>query len=340
MTIKCTIMPKPLTERRIAMLCTPDSQRGAFAPFVDLEGLVLHGRDVDGESAMAPALRFVTLYDATDAAPPFEAARPTRFSETEPLYDAIVLPAGYDLAAPAPPSAAMIEWLRRHHARGAWLCGLGSGVLALAAAGLLDHRRASIPPRHEGMVRSRHPNIFSSQASSINEQDGILTASEASSVFIMVTMLAARIHSQGLAERYRRVCGLRETWIPGDTPFPKRRNQDMLVAEARAWIVAHLQEDIDTSTIAAQFHVSGRTLIRRFERAMDISPAGFLRLARMDAAISMLQRTRFSVEQIAHLAGYGDVSAFRDAFRSHTGLSPRQFRMASGADVVTGEAPL
>ena len=320
----------------MAVYCASDSQRGAFAPFADLVGLLNHGGGDDGLTELAPALSLHPLYDATLPTPPFEGALPTRFGLTDRPFDVIVLPAGYDLsdAAAVEPSPPLAAWLRWHHARGAWLCGLGSGVLTLAAAGLLDHRHAAIPPRHAPMVRSRYPNIAFSHAAAIAEQDRVLTAAETSSVFILVTMLAGRIHSHGLAERYRRVCGIRESRIPDETLFPVRRNEDMLVAEARAWIVAHLREDIDTAAIAAQFHVSARTLSRRFQQAMTISPAGFLRLARMDAALSMLQRTRFSVEQIAHLVGYRDVSFFRDAFRAHTGMTPRSFRMKKdGPDV-------
>jgi len=218
-----------------------------------------------------------------------------------------------------------VAWVRAQHTRGAVVAGIGSGVLVLAEAGLLDGRPAAIPPRHERLVRRRYPAVRLAHVGGIAEHGGVLTASELISAFALAVALARRIHSEGLAERYRRACGAPET---GGTLLPIRLNQDLLVAEARAWIVAHMSDDIDAAEVAAAFSVSARTLCRRFERALGVTPARYLRDARLDAARSMLLRTRFSVEQIAHLVGYRDASFFRALFRKTTGQSPRAYRMA------------
>jgi transcriptional regulator GlxA family with amidase domain len=313
----------------IAILCAPDTQLASVAPFLDLARLskqvggVLMGRGNE------PAIDIDLLYDAGSAAPPFERALPVGLDHLPSGYSAIILPASDDLIDPVNgPDARCIAWLRSAHAQGTWIVGIGSGVLGLAAAGLLDGGPASVPPRHSMLVRHLYPGVTMGHASGIAEHGHVLTASETASAFALAVTLARRIHSHGLAERYRRTCGIAETLVPDDIFLPMRHNRDILVAEARAWIIAHMQEDIDTARIAAHFHVSARTLSRRFQMSTGTTPARFLRLARMDAAISMLQRTRFSIEQIAHLVGYGDVGFFREAFRARVGCSPQQFRMS------------
>lgn len=328
-------------ERRVAVVCGSDSQRGSIAPFFDMAELT---RQHDGENQpFAPGIEVVALYDAALPASPFETARPTRFLKAAPAYDAIVLPAGYDVLPELPePSPALCEWLRWHHGRGAWLCGLATGVVALAATGLLDGRRAAVSPRHAALVRARFPGIILAHVAGMAEDNRILTASEAASVFPLVTMLAGRIHSGLLAERYRRASGIREIRSPGANLFPIRVNEDLLVAEVRGWIVAHLGEDIHLAQLSARFNVSGRTLVRRFQRAMNMTPVGFVKLARIDAAQSMMRRTRYSVEQIAHLVGYRDMGvfreAFREAFREHTGSTPRVYRMQQSVAFARDDA--
>ncbi|ATE63916.1 transcriptional regulator [Rhizorhabdus dicambivorans] len=312
------------------MLCEPATQRASLAPLRDLARLSerLAG-ELDGQAGMLP-LQLDLLHDARLGEAPLSESRPLPLRPGGQRYDVVFMPAGDDPVAGEPwDDAARSAWLRWQHGIGAWVAGLGSGVLALAAAGLLDGGPASVPPRHARQVRQLHPQIRLAHIGALAEHGRVLTAAEPASVFALVVALTRRFHSHGLAERYRRACGLPETAVPDNALLPMRNNQDLLIAEARAWIIAHMHDDIDMGAVAAQFHVSTRTLARRFERSMGITPARYLREARLDAARSMLHRTRFSIEQIAHLVGYRDVGFFRDLFRKSSGCSPRAYRMAA-----------
>jgi transcriptional regulator GlxA family with amidase domain len=329
-------MTSPADLLRIAMLCDPGTQRASLAPLRDLARLSERlASELDGQAGMQP-LHLDLLHDARLGEAPLSESRPITFRPGGERYDLVYVAAGEDPATGDEwGDARLSEWLRWHHDRGAWVVGLGSGVLALAAAGLLDGGPASIPPRHARLARQRHPDIRLAHVGAIAEHDRVLTAAEPSSVFALVVAMTRRFHSHGLAERYRRACGLPETAVPDNALLPMRSNQDLLIAEARAWIIAHMHDAIDTNAVAAQFHVSARTLARRFERSMGISPARYLREARLDAARSMLHRTRFSIEQIAHLVGYRDVGFFRDLFRKSSGCSPRAYRMAAQAGTTS-----
>ena len=314
----------------IAILCDPDTHRAALAPFADLARLSQRLTAELAGATEVPVVQVHLLYDASLAEPPIHGSRPISFARAEDLYPVVIMPAGDDPAELADwVDSARTAWLMRQHAAGAWIGGLGSGVLALVAAGLLNEGPASIPPRHSGLIRARYPHVRLAHVGALAENGRVITAAEPSSVFAFAVALTSRFHSHGLAERYRRACAVGEVTILGDALLPMRNNQDILVAETRAWIIAHMHDDIDTPGIAKHFHVSARTLSRRFERSTGTTPARFLREVRLDAARSMLHRTSFSVEQIAHLVGYRDVGFFRELFRNSTGRSPRTYRMAA-----------
>src|SRR5450432_2526031 len=69
----------------------------------------------------------------------------------------IVVP-GWNAADREPP-AELLEALRRAHARGARLVSICSGAFLLAAAGLLDHRRATTHWRYAEALAERHPLV-------------------------------------------------------------------------------------------------------------------------------------------------------------------------------------
>jgi AraC family transcriptional activator FtrA len=73
------------------------------------------------------------------------------------LADTIVIPGWRDADEPPPP--ALLELIRAAHRRGARLCSSCSGVFVLAAAGVLDGRRATTHWRYADKLAKRYPNI-------------------------------------------------------------------------------------------------------------------------------------------------------------------------------------
>lgn len=311
----------------VLLMCGHDTQQANVAPFMDLARLSRTlVADIVSRGGVPPPVIRVHLAETVREARAMIAA----LCSSRGAAEAVVLPAGEGVIEPAPPEEDLLALLREQHEAGAWIVALGSSVLTVAASGLLLEGPAAIPPRNARFVQRYFPAIRLAHAAPFVEGHHVLTAAEPAFIFSIVVALAQRIYSHGLAEQYRRSCGIPEDVRREGNPLPPRTNHDLLIAEARAWIIAHLHEDIDTEDIAAQFHVSARTLSRRFMFATGVTPARFLRDARIDAARSMLRMTRFSIDQIAHIVGYSDAAVFRSVFRKKCGISPRAFRMARG----------
>jgi AraC-like DNA-binding protein len=105
---------------------------------------------------------------------------------------------------------------------------------------------------------------------------------------------------------------------PSSSPSVQRQVNDVIV-----WLLPRGLPRMDA--VARELGLSDRTLRRRlageglrFERVRDAALSAI--------AKDRLQDTRLSIEEVAFLVGFSEVSAFRRAFRRWTGKTPGRFR--------------
>lgn len=78
--------------------------------------------------------------------------------------------------------------------------------------------------------------------------------------------------------------------------------------------------------LAMHMHTSVSTLRRRFKRE-GVTYKDVVTSAKMQAAITLLLQTDRQITEISQELGFSDASNFSSAFKRHTGLSPREFRL-------------
>ena len=72
--------------------------------------------------------------------------------------------------------------------------------------------------------------------------------------------------------------------------------------------------------------MSKRTIIRRFNSALDMPPNTYVQSIRIEAAQKLLEETERTVDVVMNDVGYDDASSFRRLFRKKTGLTPTEYR--------------
>lgn len=103
-------------------------------------------------------------------------------------------------------------------------------------------------------------------------------------------------------------------------------HKDELVSEVQQWLEQHFAESISVDQLALRFSASKRTLIRRFNQALDMPPNTYLQTLRIEAAQKRLEETEQTIDQVMNAVGYEDASSFRRLFRKKTGLTPTEYR--------------
>ncbi|MGY5766620.1 GlxA family transcriptional regulator [Brachybacterium sp. DNPG3] len=244
--------------------------------------------------------------------------------------DTILVP-GHRNPADTTIPPAVITALRAAHARGTRIAAISTGAFTLAAAGLLDGRRATTHWHYTQILQERHPEAEIDENVLFVDAGSVLTSAGAASGIDLCLHLIRRDHGVALANHVARRLvsapyrsGGQAQYVPRSIPEPLGD----VFAESRAWALDHLQEPLSLAILARQANVSPRTFSRRFIDDTGITPMQWVLRARIDRARELLERTDLTVTQIAGASGLRSDTNLRRHFGAIVGVSPTAYRAA------------
>ncbi len=242
--------------------------------------------------------------------------------------DTIFVP-GYREPAREEPPAAVIEALRRAHARGARLAAISTGAFALAATSLLDERRATTHWNYAGILSRRHPRIQVDANVLFVDEGSVLTSAGAASGVDLCLHLIRRDHGVALSNTVARRLvaapyrsGGQAQYVPRSVPEPLGDQ----FAATRQWALDRLEQPLTIPVLARHARVSARTFSRRFVEDTGYTPMQWVLRARVDLARELLERSDLGVDQIAQRVGLGTGANLRMHFQRILGTSPSEYR--------------
>ncbi len=98
------------------------------------------------------------------------------------------------------------------------------------------------------------------------------------------------------------------------------------IGRSIAYMVEHLDEPLQISTLAAQASVSPSHYFALFKRQTGTAPIDFFIRLRMNHARELLDSTCSSVKEIAAAMGYDDPFYFSRVFKSVHQVAPAEYR--------------
>jgi transcriptional regulator GlxA family with amidase domain len=248
--------------------------------------------------------------------------------------DLVVVPGlDDDLAASFRENRRWVPWLVKWHAAGAKLAGSCTGAFLVADTGLLDGRQATTHWIFADELRRRYPKVNVTADQMIVDNGDVITSGGATAFLNLVLYLIERFagHDRAnLAAKVLLVDGHRPSQLPYIAFGRERSHDDELVHQIQQHIDLHVGGPLRISELASRFGLSERTLSRRFTAATGRGPRAYLRHARVQQAMRLLETTSDPVDQVRRRVGYGDPAAFRRIFKEATGLSPAGYRDAYG----------
>lgn len=242
--------------------------------------------------------------------------------------DTIIVPGWRSIDAAVPP--ALCAALRAARQRGCRLLSICSGVFVLAAAGLLDGRRATTHWRYTQTLQRRYPAIEVVDDALYVGDDRLMTSAGSAAGLDLCLHVVRSDFGADAAN-----CVARRLVIQPHRDGIQSQRSARPVARSREsrrmgllfdWLHQHLAEPHSLTSLAERAGMSPRTLLRRFEEATGTTPARWLLEARLRLAERALTDTDLSVEEIAGECGFGSGSALRHRFRARYGVSPLQYR--------------
>jgi AraC family transcriptional activator FtrA len=243
--------------------------------------------------------------------------------------DTIVIP-GWRGASVEPVPPTLIDALRQAHARGTRLMSICSGVFVLAATGLLADKRATTHWHYAEQLAATYPDIkVEPDVLYVDEGTVLTSAGSAAGIDLCLHVVRADFGPEIANRLARRLVvpphreGGQAQFI--ERPVPQAR-EGMRFAPLFDRMRARLADEQPIAELAAEAGMSVRTFLRRFKAATGMPPGEWLLTERLVRARELLETTRFSIESIADVTGFGSAATLRHHFRTRLGISPAAYR--------------
>ncbi|KAB2536925.1 AraC family transcriptional regulator [Salipiger aestuarii] len=246
--------------------------------------------------------------------------------------DTVLLCGGVDVAAAT--TRRLLNWLRRETRKGATMGGLCTASWALAEAGLLDGRRATIHWENHDGFEEEFPAVALTKSVFVIDGNRLSTAGGTSSIDLMLKLLADE-HGEDLANAV--ADQLIYSTIRTDRDMQRLSTPTRIgVRHPKLGAVikkmeAALEEPISPAVLAGEVGMSTRQLERLFRRYLDRSPKRYYMELRLSKARNLLMQTDMSVINVALACGFASPSHFSKCYRAHYQTTPYRERGSQSA---------
>ncbi|MGW9710022.1 GlxA family transcriptional regulator [Streptomyces albidoflavus] len=232
---------------------------------------------------------------------------------------------------------AVLDAVRRAHARGARLVGFCSGAFTLAEAGVLDGRRATAHWQWADDFRARFPSVQLEPEVLFVDDGDILTAAGSAAALDLGLHLVRRDHGAEVANAVSRRLVFAAHREGGQRQFVERPMPDLpdeSLAPVLAWAQERLDAPLTVAGLAARAAVSPATLHRRFQAQLGTTPLTWLTRERLALACRLIERGESRFEMVARRSGIGTAAHLRTLMRRETGITPSAYRSRFGPEAA------
>ncbi|GAA3919825.1 helix-turn-helix domain-containing protein [Streptomyces gulbargensis] len=227
------------------------------------------------------------------------------------------------------PPGALVDAVRAAHEAGARVASLCTGAFVLAAAGLLDGRRATTHWAHTRELAARHPRVTVDPDVLYVDEGGILTSAGKAAAMDLCLHLVRRDHGAATANALARRLvvpphrdGGQAQYVTAPVPAPG----DHPLAGVLSWAVEHLDRPLTVDDLARRAGLSSRHLTRHFRAVTGTTPLQWLLTQRIRYAQELLESTDDTVDTVAATTGMGTATTLRRHFQRTVGVPPDTYR--------------
>jgi transcriptional regulator GlxA family with amidase domain len=205
------------------------------------------------------------------------------------------------------------------------------GAFTLAAAGLLDGRRATTHWQFAGELARRYPAIDVDPTVLFVDEGSVLTSAGVASGLDLCLHLIRQHAGPDLAGRTARRVVIPAWRDGGQAQYIEHAapaDADHPLQPTITWMEENALDGLDLQAIANHASVSVRTLNRQFREHFGTTPLGSLARMRVDRARRLLESTGLTVDRVAEQSGFGSYASLRYHFLRTVGVSPQKYRQS------------
>ncbi len=328
-------MTAAASTREVVILVYPDVQSldvtGPLEVFCAAQQLLEHRRD-PGEAAPPAAYRVLIV--SADGQPLRTSSGLTivphaATAEAPAAIDTLLIAGGAGSERLCG-ELATLDWIATRARDSRRVASVCTGAFALAAAGLLDGRRATTHWVAASELARRHPRVQVDPEPIYIRDGSVWTSAGVTAGMDLALALVEEDHGRELALSIARhlVLFLRR---PGNqsqfsaTLAAQAPRRDAL-RDVQRFAVENLAADLSVDALARRAHMSARHFARSFRAETGITPARYVERLRLEAARRALEDAREPLGAIATACGFGTPETMRRVFLRALGVGPAEYR--------------
>jgi transcriptional regulator GlxA family with amidase domain len=230
-----------------------------------------------------------------------------------------------------PIPAAITRALANAHKRGARVVSICTGAFVLAAAGLLDGKRATTHWMDAAALSARFPGVAVDPGVLYIDEESVLTSAGIAAGIDLCLHIVRKDFGAELANEVARRLVVAPHRSGGQAQFvlqPVAEPRGQRLEGTRTWVLDRLAEPLTVARMAKHAGKSLRTFARHFHEETATSPLQWLLRHRILAAQRLLEQTDLSVDRVAGDAGFGSSVSLRVHFRRELNTTPLAYRRA------------
>ncbi|QEL20795.1 GlxA family transcriptional regulator [Limnoglobus roseus] len=226
---------------------------------------------------------------------------------------------------------AFLSPVRRLAATARRVGSICTGAFVLAAAGLLDGRRATTHWGWCEQLAREYPRVTVAPDPIFVKDGNVYTSAGVTAGMDLALALMEEDLGRQAAMRVARQLVLFVRRPGGQSQFSAALELQTAdrqpLRDLQAWIVANPAADLSVEGLAARAHMSPRNFARAFTREVGTTPARYVERVRVEAARQRLEESDAGLELVAKQCGFGSGNSMRRSFLRVVKVPPADYRV-------------
>jgi transcriptional regulator GlxA family with amidase domain len=249
-------------------------------------------------------------------------------SQRSEAVDTLLVAGGQGVEAAAA-NPALVDWLRQRAAQARRVASVCTGAFLLAAAGILDGRRAVTHWKDCARLAHRYPAVRVEPDPIFVRDGSVWTSAGVTAGIDLALALVEEDLGRTVALAVARYLVVFLKRPGGQAQFSEALSlqaaEDTFGA-LHDWISKHLADGLSLPVLARQAGMSERSFSRHYANATGLTPARAVERLRVEGARRLLLETRLPVKRISQRCGFGSEETMRRSFLRLLAATPQDYR--------------
>jgi transcriptional regulator GlxA family with amidase domain len=225
--------------------------------------------------------------------------------------------------------AAYLSWVAATATRSRRVAAICTGAFLLAAAGLLDGKKAVTHWKHCDRMAREFPQVDVHRDPIFLRDGQIYTSAGITAGIDLSLALVEEDHGHQAALAVARQLVMFLVRPGGQSQYSHMLSHQAVrsdpLRELQVYMLENLKADLSVETLADRMGMSARNFSRVCLRETKLNPGQLVDRARVEAAQQMIDSSAMGLKEVADACGFGSPDSMRRVFQRVIGITPGEY---------------